>query len=101
MADSDKKNECSMAKRRKGRGGSQDSLAHTSTRYNLEREPLQSDRSIPSMPMPTDRTGWDWVRRRRMAGSLGVLFIILILLIGALTLVYFDDLWNIMIQRWQ
>ena len=92
-----------MAKDAKQRGSSaeSDQLAHASTRYNLEREPLHSEHSISRIQIPTQRTGWYGPRRRRMAAWLGVVFILLILLIGLGVALYGDKVWAIMIERWQ
>ena len=73
-----------MAKHEKERDAPEtsDELSHASTRYNLEREPLHGEHSASRIQIPTQRTGWDGPRRRRMAAWLGVAFILLILLSG-------------------
>ena len=78
-----------------------DELSHASTRYNLEREPLHGEHSASRIQTPTQRTGWDWLRRRRMAAWLGVAFILLILLIGLGVALYSDKVWEIMLNRWK
>lgn len=92
-----------MSKRKKRREAAKNASQPTDapTRYNLEREPLHSDRSTPRIEIPVHRTGWDWPRRRRIAAWLGVTFVILILVFGSLCLFYSERLWNIMIGRWQ
>jgi len=91
-----------MAKDRKQRDSSEESdqLGHASTRYNLEQEPLHGKYRASRFQIPTQRTGWDWPRRRRMAAWLGVAFILLILLIGVGVFVYGNKVWGIMTGRW-
>lgn len=91
-----------MAKDRTQRGGSEESdqLGNASTRYNLEREPLHGEHRASRIQIPTQRTGWDWPRRRRMAAWLGVAFILLILLVGLGVCFYSTKVWDIMTGRW-
>jgi hypothetical protein len=77
-----------------------DGLSRASSRYNLEREPLHSERSASRFPIPVHRAGWDWARRRQTAAWLAVAFIVLILLMGVVLGFYGDKVWNIMIGRW-
>lgn len=92
-----------MAKDRKQRGSAEktDQLGHASTRYNLEQGPLHGEHRASRFQIPTQRTGWDGPRRRRMAAWLGVAFLLLILLIGLGVALYSDKVWGIMLERWQ
>lgn len=84
----------------RGSSAEPNQLAHASTRYNLEREPLHGEHRASRIQIPTQRTVWDGPRRR-MAAWLGVAFLLLILLIGLGVALYSDKVWEIMLNRWQ
>ncbi len=67
-----------------------------SVEYNLEKDPLQTGIEVPATGL-RERVAGDadqWGVRRRMAGILALVFMLIIVGIGIWAAVALDDLWS-------